>query len=68
MQRRKLMEIQQRETGLSSVRINEGETFVYCSVSRCGNQISIRIGGPGVQPYHTDPKGNPLCEGCAIEH
>jgi hypothetical protein len=56
------------EKGLSPVRIPEGETYVYCSRPGCGQQISVRISGANKAPYYIDPDGNPLCEGCVIEH
>jgi len=63
------METQQREaTGLSLVKIPEGETFVCCSRPGCNQQIDVRIDGSGQKPYYTTPEGLPLCEGCAIEH
>lgn len=60
------MVLQQRATGLSPVRIEEGDTFVYCAV--CGNEVPVFIQeGIEISPLR-DENGNPLCEGCAIEH
>lgn len=64
--RREQMGLQQEETGLSPVRIPEGETYVYC-VS-CGAEISVVIcNGIEVSPLR-DEEGNPLCGSCAIAH
>jgi len=57
----------QETTGLSPVKIPEGETFVSCSRPGCNQQIDVRIDGKE-PPYYTDPKGLPICESCAIEH
>jgi len=54
------------ETGLSPVRIENEDTFVYCK--ECGGQIPVHIQGTCEMSPLRDKDGNPVCEGCAIEH
>ena len=60
------MEKQTTETGLSPVKIPEGETFVYCA--GCNVEVSVvQKNGVEVAPLR-DEEDRPFCTGCGTQH